>query len=513
MSTLPPSEPDPRDAFFDTGRETDGLGRQVANVSIGVLAISALKVLVMFAGVAILARLVVPAEYGIFALAMPVIAISLSLSSLGLPQAIVQRPQITHAEASTLFWMNIGFATVIAALFAAMGGFAARIFDTPEVAGVYRVIAISVVFGSMVGLYGAIMQRQLKARRFEIMVLGGDIAGLLTGVVTALAGWSYWALVAQQVVSQAVPVILLMAQTRWLPSSPMQARFGPVRDAMQFGGYVAGVGMLNKLNTYIIVSIVGATMGPAATGLLHRALRLGNLPPLRVMAPLSSTFMVALSRLQDDPDALRVMYVRMISRSNIILMPVAVLIATGAAPIVELLLGPDWTAATPLLAWMSIMTLRAGATYGLRYLLLGTGHSKQLFFNAILRSALLAAAIYASASYGLVIMTATFMLTELFITLPMMIYQALCKTPVDLGCIARASLWDMALAAGIAGVLMVGVDPLLTELPAVLHLAALMVVIGAIYAVRIALSPELRRDVMGIVIRLLHRLRPLRKNL
>ena len=46
MSTLPPSEPDPRDAFFDTGRGTDGLGRQVANVSIGVLAISALKVLV-----------------------------------------------------------------------------------------------------------------------------------------------------------------------------------------------------------------------------------------------------------------------------------------------------------------------------------------------------------------------------------------------------------------------------------------------------------------------------------
>lgn len=497
MSSASPAPPggDPRDAFFDVSGLKKGMGRKVGKASIGVLVISFTKVALLFGGIMITARLIPPAEYGIFALAMPAIAIALSLSNFGLPQAVVQRATITHAEVSTLFWLNTLFSVVMGLIVVACAGLAARIFNQPEVADVYRVIALSIVFSAMLGQYGAIMRRRLKIVEFEKLILAGDIAGLVVAVITALAGWSYWALVAQQIVSQAVPLGLAMWRTGWTPSSLAQARFGQVIDAVAFGGYIAGMGILNRLMTYTGTVVAGAMLGPAATGVYTRAVRLGNLPPLRIMQPLSGTIMPAFSRLQDDPDALRAMFVRMISRANLILLPVAVIVAAGADPLVAILLGPDWSAAGPLMFWLSIMTLRAGANHGLRYALLSHGHSRALFLTALIRFGVVIAAIWTGAGYGLEAMTAAYMLAELFITLPMMMILATWLTPVTFGTIARASLGGIGFAVLLAAMLILLVNPRIADLPALVEMIVLIGLTGLAYGLMILAIPSLRKDV------------------
>ncbi len=496
----PPSEApayaDPRDAYFDVRGAKRGMGRRVGNASIFVLLISFAKVALLFGGIAVTARLIPPAEYGIFALAMPVVAVALSLTNFGLPQAIVQQKTITHAEVSTLFWANLGFATLGALAVFICAGWAARTFGQPEVANVYRVVSVSIVLAAVLSQYGAMMRRRLRIAQFEALMLIGEAAGVAVAVVTALLGWSYWALVAQQITVQALPVALAVARTGWLPSGPHKARLGDVRGALSFGGYIAGQGIMNRLMTYTGTMIAGAQLGTTAAGLYTRAVRIGNIPPLRIMQPLSGTIMPALSRLQDDPVAMQAMFVRLISRANLLLLPVAVIMAAGAAPIVTLLLGQKWTEATPLMFWMSLLTLRAGANHGLRYALLAHGKSREIFFNTILRFVIVIATLYFSAPYGLVTMTAAYMLVEALVTLPMMMGLALRFTPLNFGCILRASLDGMVFAVVLAAALIVLVNPWLSKQPAVVHLAGLCLLTGLAYAARVAVSADLRQDVL-----------------
>jgi len=505
-----PSTParDPRDAIFDVGGLHRGMGRKVGNASMVILAVSALKVLIQFGGLAILARLIPPAEYGVFALAMPAVGMAIVLSNFGLPQAIVQRRQLDHAQVSTLFWVGVTIAAAMAAMVAALGGAAARVFDLPALAALYPAVAVAIVFATMSGQYAAILRRRLRVRLSEMLLLGGEVVALAAAIAAALGGLGYWALAIQQIVAQAAGFSFLAIATGWAPSAPWLARLGPVRGALGFGGFVAGQSLLNQLLQYVGTVIAGAQLGPEPTGLFHRARNLGGLPSKRIMTPLSNAIVPSLSRLQDDPEAMRAMFTRLISRANLLQMPVAVVVAAGAGPIVALLLGPGWAAMAPLLAWMSLFTLRAGANHGLRYALMSTGHSRPLFVQTALRCAIVSTAIYLAAGHGLEAMVKAYVLSELFLTLPLMMAFAARYTPIGLGVIARTSLLDMGLAAVTAGALILWVNPRLEASPAIVHLAVLCALAGAVTGLRILATPGMRRDVRGVLARLATRLAP-----
>lgn len=495
MAAMPPAGGDPRDAVFDVAGLSQGLGARTGRSSVLVLAISFAKIAVMFGGIAIIARLIPPADYGIFAMAMPAVGLAQAVSAFGLPQAVVQRRALSHDAANALFWLNVAFSGVAGGIVFALAGPAGRVFATSEVVPIYQAMAGVVVLSAVVGFYSAVMRRRLRAAQFELLVLGGETLGLAVAIAAALAGASYWALVAQQFTVQAAVAVAAVVFTGWLPSRTGLAAIAGVRDAVGFGGYVAGVGLLNKVINHTGTAMAGAQLGPAAAGLYARALRLGNLPALRILQPLSGAAVPSLSRLQDDAPALRAMYVRLISRANLLLMPVAVLMAAGAGPIVAILLGPDWSAAAPLLFWMSLMVLRAGANHGLRYTLLACGESRALFGVTLARTVLVIVAIALTAPRGLETMVAAYMLTELCLTLPLIMLVALRRTPLTLGCLWHASLAPMALAAAVAAVLILALGPVLEPLPALLELAALAGCIGAVYALRVAVSAPLRRDV------------------
>ncbi|WP_138470106.1 lipopolysaccharide biosynthesis protein [Poseidonocella sp. HB161398] len=501
-----PAGEDPRDAYFDVSALRQDIGRQVGSASRIILLVALLKSVQQFAGLAILARLIPPAEYGLFALSMPAVTLALALSNMGLPQAIIQRARITHGEVSTLFWMNLAFSVIAAAAVAACSGLAAHVYGEPRLAAVFAWVSLGIVFSAMAGQYAAILRRKLRVRSSEMMLLYGELAGLALAIGGALLGMSYWALVLQQVAAPLISVLLLALASGWLPSAPWKARLRGSGEALAFGSFVAGQAILNRLTMFAGTAVSGAVIDPAASGLFHRARLLGDMPTRRVLTPLAGAFIPTLSRLQDDPPALRDMYVRLISRANLLVLPAAVLMASGAAPIVQILLGRSWDEAVPLVFWMSLFILRAGVNSGLQYVMIACGQSRPLFANAAIRLAIVAATVWYASRYGLVAMTAANMLVEVFLTLPLMIARTVRHTPLTLRCVATAGLGDMLLAVLFAALLIYGANPVLEPLPAAAHLAALAVLTGLLYALRIAVSPGLRAEAAGLLRRLAGRL-------
>lgn len=491
---------DPRDRIFELAAGTRGIGRRAGGASIMVLAVSFFKVALQLGSIAILARLIPPAEYAVFVLALPGVVIATALSNFGLPQAIIQKPAITHLQVSTLFWANAAFALVATVAVMLLSVPAAGWFDDPRVTPVFQVIAFSVLLSALSSQYIAIMRRTLRIRMAESMNLVAEVGAVVLAVLAALAGWSYWALVLQQLALPLINLVLLAVILRWWPSGPHRARFQDARTSLVFGGFVAGSSIMARLSEYIGTVIVGATLGATPTALYYRATNLAMMPQRRVMAPLAAVITPTLSRLQDDPAAQVALFGRFVSRSNLLLLPVGVGIATGAPWIVALLLGSAWTDVAPLLFWASMFTLSASLRGALQNLFFACGQSRPFFGVSVARLVLVALALFGLSRFGLETMMAGYMLTELLVLLPLTVAVATRVTPVRWRDVLQQCGADVVFAIALAAILLAGVVPRLEGWASVPALGILGLLIAAAYGVRVALSPTLRHDVVRALV-------------
>ncbi|MBE3640528.1 lipopolysaccharide biosynthesis protein [Mangrovicoccus algicola] len=504
MSPTPPPA-DPRDALFRIDLEARQLARAAGGASVYVLFMAFLKAAQQLGSIAIIARLVPPEDFAVFALAMPGVVLATVLSNFGLPQAIIQRREITHAQVSALFWCNALLGLAASLVLAAIAVPAAGWFDEPRVTPIFLAISASVLLAAMAGQYVAIMRRTLRIRVSERATLAAELGATAVAIVTALMGWSYWAPVLQQIAIPVFTLILLMAATRWLPSGPRRADFTGIGAALSFGGYVAGSSILTRMSQYIGTTIIGVMLGPTPTALYYRATNLAMLPQRRVMVPLSSVFTPTLSRLQDDPAALNAMFARLVSRADLLMNPVAVGLACGAPWIVALMLGPDWEAVTPLLFWSSLFTLGAGLRNGLQYLFFACGQSRPFFWVSVLRFAVVSLSLWLLAPRGIEAMIAAYMLAELVVILPALVAVADRTTPVRWRAVLRFCWADFAFAIGLWAVLQALVVPHLAGWSALPALAVLGLLIGAAYAAKVLASRELRGEARRLIRRALSR--------
>jgi len=498
--------PDPRDAVFDVTGMEKGLGRRAGKASVVALGVAVLRGVLQIGSIAIVARLIPPADYGIYAMALPAVTIGMALSNFGLPQAIVQHRTITHLHVSALFWINLGLAALIAGLLYVFAGPMVALYDEPRVLPVLQVVALSLLFSATSGQYVSILRRRLRIRETEFLSLAAEILGLAVAIAGALNGLSYWALVLQQLVTPLLKTVFMAVRCRWLPSGPQHVRFGDALGSLRFGGYLAGASIVSRMTGYLGTVIAGALFTPAAAGLFNRARNISVLAPQRITDPLGGVFTSTLSRLQDDADGFRAMFMRLVSRANLAILPLAVFVAAGSEPLVAILMGPTWAEAGPLLFWLSVFTFRRGGSAGLQNALVACGQTGALFVFNILRLAMLVAAMLIGAQMGgLLAMTIAYTLCEILLTLPLMVGIAARRTPITFATYMRGTGTDVLLAFALAGGLRWGLMPLLTDQPNVVQIVVLGAVTGLVFGLRIALSPDLRGDVLRVLRSLLGR--------
>ena len=490
---------DPRDRIFDTAHMQDGLGRQVGRASVFLLAISLVRTVQQIAAIAIVARLIPPSEYGIFAMALPGVMLAVALSNLGLPQAVVQKKEITHREVSALLWLNVTLAVTVIGVLVVFAGPIAAWYGAPEVAPVLRVVSFAVLFSALLGQYVAILRRTLRVRSVEYVSLGAELAGLVIVVTAALMGLSYWALVMQQIAIPALSLLGLIYVTRWGPSLPSAKDMRAARGSVAFGGSIAGFSIANRMTEYAGTVVAGASFAAAGAGIFYRAQNLALMAQRKVMVPLSGAFVPTLSRLQDAPEDMRAMAIRLYSRSALIMAPIAVGLAVAAEPLTLILLGPDWAELAPLLFWFSLFVLRAAGNMAAQQILVASGKGAVLLGFGLFRMVLVTLAMVVAARWGMVAMAATAMLVELLVTFPVLAALAVRHTALSWSALWAASLREMGLAVGIAAALIWGFVPFIAGWGALAQVVACAGVIAVIYVVRIGVSPALRADLRQVV--------------
>jgi PST family polysaccharide transporter len=293
-----------------------------------VLAAQAIKAVLQFGAVVVLVRLLPPAAFGLVAMTAALGAILDPIRELGFSWATIQKPDLTHAQASTLFWINASAGVLVGTGLAAAAPAIAAFYQQPDLLAVTRWMAAGFLLSGFGVQHWALLRRQMRFGAVAGLDTTAEIAGFVAAVILALNGAGYWALVAQRL----IPGVLVLSGSwtlcRWRPGLP--SRTPGLRALFAFGGSVTGTTILSLLSRNVDQVLIGWLWGPVSLGLYERASKLMMVPLMNVCTPFYSIGMPMLSRLSEQAERYRRAFHEMMEKLAMITLPGAALLMVTA---------------------------------------------------------------------------------------------------------------------------------------------------------------------------------------
>jgi O-antigen/teichoic acid export membrane protein len=335
-----------------TLHEPSPLARSAARGSLVTLIGQGCRLATQFASIAVLARLLSSLDYGYLAMVLALVGVAELLRDFGLSTAAVQARELSHEQQSTLFWLNTlaGFLASLVVLAAAP--LVALVYDEPELRTIAFVLAPVFLLNGMAAQFRARINRQMRFVALSVTDVVPQVVAFAVAVVLAFAWRNYWALVAQQLVVPVVGLVLSVALARWWPSWPR--RGVAVRSQLRFGLNLFVTNLMSYGVNNSQVVMVGAAWGAVVVGYFSRAYQLMTLPLTQLVNPLTKVALPVLSQVRDDPPR----YARIVARAQLLGLygtaPVFLLCCGLATPLLQLALGPRWSASIPIFAVLSL---------------------------------------------------------------------------------------------------------------------------------------------------------------
>ena len=303
----------------------------------------------------ILARLLAPEDWGLAAMVLVFSGVVVVFTDSALGTALIQRRTISEEDRSTVFW-----ASVVIGLALMLGGFAlaeplARFYGEPEVASLFAVLSIGFLVSALGSTQQALLVRDMRFNRLELRQIAATVAGAAVGIAIALAEFGAWAIVAQLLTEAAVSTVLLWYLADWWPS--MTFSFGSLRRLAGFAGNVFGENLLYQTGRNLGNLLIGRFLGASALGMYALATNIVLVPFSRIAGPLQQVFFPAFALMSDDRPRMADVWIRATRLVGVISIPALVGLAVVAPDFVQVVLGPKWDDATPVIQILAVVGL------------------------------------------------------------------------------------------------------------------------------------------------------------
>ena len=384
---------------------------------------------IQLAGMAVLARLLLPADFGVFGKTVALTGFITVLRSGGLSLATVQRAEITQAQVSTLFWLNFALGLAAAMLLAGLSPLMAWFYRDPRVLWLAVALAGSIVIDSLSIQHAALMQRQMRFGRIGSVTVAARIVGFLAAVYSAWLGAGYWALAVQQFATSLTMLVLMVWSCRWLPGLPR--RGSGVRPMVSLGANQTGFGILNFANRNMDNILIGRFVSDIALGFYSQAYRLLLMPVQQVNAPISSVMIPALSRLQDQPERFARVYYLALAAVTFLGMPVICFLLVDARSVILIVLGRQWL---PVVAMFQALGIAAFVgTFGVAggWVYSSLGRTAQQLRQQMVVCPVTILAFFLGLPWGALGVAVSFSTTRLLLAWPTLAY-CYRGTPIDM---------------------------------------------------------------------------------
>src|SRR5207237_1933354 len=156
----------------------------------------------------ILARLLTPKDFGLFAMVTTVMAFLRVFKDAGLSTATIQREDITHGQVSNLFWINVAMSGAIGLLLAAGSPAIAWFYREPRLVPITLVLSSTFLLSGLAVQHTALLNRQMRFQAIAVVQVGSMLVGIAVGIGMAWHNYSYWSLVGGNFATVAATLLL-----------------------------------------------------------------------------------------------------------------------------------------------------------------------------------------------------------------------------------------------------------------------------------------------------------------
>lgn len=374
--------------------------------------------LINFAQMAAVSRLLTPAEIGVAAVGTAVMGLALSMREFASASYLMRPVELKQEEIRTSFTVLLLLTALVAGVFSAMAPRLAALYSSDQLSSFIRVVSLAVLVEALVLPLKTLIWRDMQFGRLAVINIGCTLVGSTVAICLAALGCSFMSLAWGWLSGSATTFALC------LYFRPHLWVFRPTlrnwRTTVSFGAYSGIVAMLNKAYEMLPYIILGRMLSAEAVGQYNRATVVRDLSDRLVVAAVVPVSLPAFSAEARAGNSLEASYLRAFGYITVVQWPALILIAILAHPIVLILLGSQWIEVVPLVQIMAPAALFACPTLLTYPVLVAIGSIRDLLLITCLTMPASILVLYLAAPFGIKAVAAS-----MFITVPFQFFVTL----------------------------------------------------------------------------------------
>lgn len=295
----------------------------------------------------VLARLLIPENYGVVAIASTIVTILTSVVQSSFNAPLVQKKELSQIDLSSSFYVMLAIAGTLYFILFAAAPTIANIYGMPDLSLVVRVLSLVLILGSWNSIQMALVYRNLRFRASMMINVVGIIVQGIVGIGMANMGFGVWSLVYSQITYQITIGILYGFYNKWVPGICFSIQ--SIKYIWKIGIPLCGAELLTIVSSNVYPMIIGLQYTKAELGLYQK----GNSVPTTivngVVTACSTVFFSMMSRVQEDYDKLKQLLRNGVVITSYLIVPIALGLFGVSSEFITIVLGENWVEAIPLM--------------------------------------------------------------------------------------------------------------------------------------------------------------------
>lgn len=303
----------------------------------------------------VLARLLLPSDYGIVAMVTVFIAIAQVFVDGGFMNALIQKQDRTEEDYATAFYFNVLVALGLYVLLIALAPTIANFYEVQQLNSVIKIIGLNLILNAVTIVYRTKLSVELNFKRQALVSIIGILFSGFTGILMAYKGFGVWALISQSVLFYAISAILLVSMDGWFPKPKFSVE--SFKSLFGFGSKLLIAGIIQNIYSNVYSLFIGKVFAADKLGLYVKANQFTHYPSGVMTNTFQRVMYPFLSKYQNDNAKLIELNRQYYLLLAMIYFPLFVGLSVLAEPFVVFLLSENWIDAVPLIRVLAIAFL------------------------------------------------------------------------------------------------------------------------------------------------------------
>lgn len=331
----------------------------------------------------ILARLLTPHDYGCIGMLMIFMVLAEAFIDGGFGSALIQKKRPTQEDYSTIFWWNIGMSVLLYFILYISAPAIARFYKIPMLSSVLRVQGIILFIYAFNIVQRNQLQKKLNFKVLSIVTITTSITALIITVFMAYHGFGVWSLVAQNILTAAIPALVFWFFIKWRPIWTFSKK--SFKELFSFGFYMFLTHLINQFGQQIQGLLIGKFYNPSTMGFYSKAHSTEKLASTSIGSVMTQVTYPLYAEVQDNKEQLGNMIKRITMTLSYITFPLMFILLLCAKPIFVFLYSDRWLQSVPYFQVLCI----SGLAYSLQSVnnqsIAAIGKSKTMFIWTIVK--------------------------------------------------------------------------------------------------------------------------------